>query len=117
MFPDDLRWEGVEPEVQLQVQVVRKRKRKQPQQAAKKLPAKRFDPNAEQKQLQQQRYFCFVCGRSYRYRRNLNRHINLDCGREPRHPCPYCDYVGRDVADLREHVLDQHQAQLLQQGD
>lgn len=48
------------------------------------------------------------CGRSYSWRRSLNRHLQLECGKERRYPCPYCPYRNTRKDNLAVHVNRRH---------
>lgn len=51
---------------------------------------------------------CTGCGREYRYRRNLVRHINLECGKEPRFQCPACPYAAKHKNHIQSHIATKH---------
>ncbi|KAK3915455.1 Longitudinals lacking protein, isoform G [Frankliniella fusca] len=48
------------------------------------------------------------CGRSYSWKRSLNRHLHLECGKERRYPCPYCPYRNSRKDNLAVHVNRRH---------
>ncbi|KAK3915480.1 Zinc finger protein 33A [Frankliniella fusca] len=35
-------------------------------------------------------FTCPNCGKGYSYKGNLNRHIRVECGKEPQQSCPIC---------------------------
>ncbi|XP_039285461.1 uncharacterized protein LOC120351635 [Nilaparvata lugens] len=35
---------------------------------------------------------CTNCGKRYKYKRNLQTHMKLECGKEPHLKCPYCEH-------------------------
>ena len=53
---------------------------------------------------------CLRCGNSYTYRKNLMRHINLECGKEPKFQCPHCPRKAKHKAHILRHMKSQHAA-------
>lgn len=52
---------------------------------------------------------CPACNKVYRWKRNLRRHVLLECGdKTPRHPCPCCPYQSKHKADLQRHCKRLH---------
>ncbi|KAJ8894854.1 hypothetical protein PR048_000161 [Dryococelus australis] len=51
---------------------------------------------------------CPSCRRHYRYKKNLQRHRRLECGKEPQFRCPYCPYRGTQKSSLQRHVSKTH---------
>lgn len=51
---------------------------------------------------------CSTCNKVYKARRNLVRHINLECGKEPQHRCPYCDYKTFRRNERKKHIERKH---------
>lgn len=51
---------------------------------------------------------CEVCGRGYRHRENLKRHIRVECGKEAQFYCMYCDYKSKHKHDLLRHIKCRH---------
>lgn len=51
---------------------------------------------------------CPHCGRGYKVQRSLRRHINVECGKEPRHGCPYCSHISKYRASIVKHVQNLH---------
>ncbi|CAD6201802.1 GSCOCG00002782001-RA-CDS [Cotesia congregata] len=37
------------------------------------------------------RYSCCKCSRSYKNKHHLNRHVRIQCGKEKKFVCPYCE--------------------------
>ncbi|KAG8259317.1 hypothetical protein J6590_014786 [Homalodisca vitripennis] len=40
---------------------------------------------------------CGTCGKRFKYKANLGRHLRYECGVEPQFPCPQCPYRNDDV--------------------
>lgn len=53
-------------------------------------------------------YECPNCYKLYTARKNLVRHINLECGKEPRFMCPYCDYRNHRRNEIKKHCRNKH---------
>uniref|UniRef100_A0A8D9DPJ0 Longitudinals lacking protein, isoform G n=1 Tax=Cacopsylla melanoneura TaxID=428564 RepID=A0A8D9DPJ0_9HEMI len=51
---------------------------------------------------------CNRCGRTYRYKRNLQQHEKNECGREPSHQCPVCPYRTKQKGTLKIHFNIKH---------
>lgn len=54
------------------------------------------------------RYHCLQCGRSYKRRDNLNRHINNECNMPNRFKCPHCRQDYRQRAQVWAHIRNLH---------
>ena len=53
-------------------------------------------------------FFCPNCGKGYTWKKNLRRHLSLECGKTPSQRCPYCSYICNHKADLIRHVRRRH---------
>lgn len=53
-------------------------------------------------------YKCPNCQRSYNARKNLVRHVTLECGRDPQYKCPYCSYSKHRRNELKNHIEKKH---------
>lgn len=53
-------------------------------------------------------YECQTCHRRYSARKNLVRHLTLECGREPQYKCPYCSYSKHRRNELKKHLEKKH---------
>lgn len=53
---------------------------------------------------------CQRCGNFYTYKKNLLRHLNLECGKEPQFQCPYCPKKAKHKNHLLRHIKSQHAA-------
>ncbi|RZF39475.1 hypothetical protein LSTR_LSTR000996 [Laodelphax striatellus] len=62
------------------------------------------------------RFGCVRCGKSYKNRRHLIRHLKYECGREPRFSCTFCPHRSRYKTDLKTHMFVKHADQFLKQN-
>ncbi|XP_011882305.1 PREDICTED: longitudinals lacking protein, isoform G-like [Vollenhovia emeryi] len=53
-------------------------------------------------------YPCVRCGRCYKVKRSLRRHIVVECGKAPKHKCPYCQHQSKYRASITKHVTNVH---------
>lgn len=53
-------------------------------------------------------YECPKCEKLYNARKNLARHINVECGKEPQFSCPYCGYKNHRRNEINKHVRNKH---------
>ncbi|CAH0760926.1 unnamed protein product [Diatraea saccharalis] len=60
----------------------------------------------------EKRYKCTNCERCYNARRNLVRHVTLECGREPQYKCPYCNCSKHRRNELKNHINKKHPSQI-----
>lgn len=51
---------------------------------------------------------CDTCGRVYRWATGLSRHKRLECGKEAKFCCPYCDYRAKQKVNLFAHIRRKH---------
>lgn len=58
------------------------------------------------------RYACPNCFRTYKRKVHLRRHLNLECGKEPKFACQFCPYKAKQKCTLKSHVALKH-AQIL----
>jgi DNA-directed RNA polymerase subunit RPC12/RpoP len=49
-------------------------------------------------------YPCTQCGKMYMWKTNLQRHLRLECGKEPQCKCPYCPHKTNRKDVLLTHV-------------
>jgi len=49
-------------------------------------------PNEQRSDVTVERFRCCNCGKVYRWKNTLYRHLRLECGKEPQFHCPYCPY-------------------------
>ena len=55
-----------------------------------------------------QRFFCPRCGKDYSQSKNMRRHYRLECGQEPRYPCPFCKLRYKRNNQLKNHLITRH---------
>ncbi|KAJ4427487.1 hypothetical protein ANN_25135 [Periplaneta americana] len=53
---------------------------------------------------------CPRCGKNYRYKNSLSRHMRLECGKEPQFQCPFCPHSAKHRSHLQTHVASKHKA-------
>ncbi|XP_019881118.1 longitudinals lacking protein, isoforms A/B/D/L isoform X4 [Aethina tumida] len=53
-------------------------------------------------------FVCPKCGKVYNARKNLARHINIECGKPPKFSCMYCDYKNYRRNEIKKHVSKKH---------
>lgn len=53
-------------------------------------------------------YECPKCRRIYNARKNLVRHMNLECGRDPQYKCPHCPHGNHRRNELKRHIQKKH---------
>ena len=55
-----------------------------------------------------QRFACPRCGKDYSQRKNMRRHYRLECGQEPKYPCPICNLRFKRHNQMNGHMLTRH---------
>lgn len=53
-------------------------------------------------------YICPNCQKVYNARKNLARHVNSECGKEPQYSCPYCEYKNYRRNEIKKHAKNKH---------
>ncbi|XP_033231881.1 gastrula zinc finger protein XlCGF8.2DB-like [Belonocnema kinseyi] len=53
-------------------------------------------------------HVCQMCGKAYKQRYNLTRHLKYECNRNPRFKCPLCIYQAKRRAHIISHVKTVH---------
>lgn len=76
----------------------------QPKAYAKKRPSHMLPKRGEHAQ----RFVCPRCGKDYSQRKNMRRHYRLECGQEPRYPCPICNLRFKRNNQMNSHLLTRH---------
>jgi len=60
-------------------------------------------------ELGKELFECVNCGRNYLHRRNLWRHMKLECGKEPTFQCPYCPKRTKQKVHMKSHITIRHE--------
>ncbi|XP_068146137.1 longitudinals lacking protein, isoforms N/O/W/X/Y isoform X5 [Drosophila tropicalis] len=58
--------------------------------------------------LDEAKFACNVCGKTYKIKGSLKRHKNYECGVEPTLKCPHCPHKCKYKSDLRKHMNQKH---------
>lgn len=53
---------------------------------------------------------CESCGKIYKWRRTLQNHIKVECGKDPQFQCPYCPLRSKRKGNLTAHIKAVHGA-------
>ncbi|XP_039285468.1 zinc finger protein 790 [Nilaparvata lugens] len=56
----------------------------------------------------EERFACERCSRSYKNRGHLMRHIQYECGIEPRFKCPLCPHRSHHGSNMKVHMFLKH---------
>lgn len=51
---------------------------------------------------------CEICGKVYKWRRTLQNHKKLECGKEPQFKCPFCPLRSKRKGNLSSHIKTVH---------
>lgn len=52
---------------------------------------------------------CHQCGKVYKWKSTLARHLNVECGgKEPNFQCKYCVYKAKQLGNLKVHIRKHH---------
>lgn len=65
-------------------------------------------PNKQRSGMTVEGFRCCNCGKVYRWKNTLLRHLRLECGKEPQFHCPYCPYRAKRKGNLLKHVTIRH---------
>jgi hypothetical protein len=55
---------------------------------------------------------CTRCGKVYRWKKSLNLHLRVECGKDPQFQCPACPYKAKQKGNLKSHMRICHSADL-----
>ncbi|KAG8308281.1 hypothetical protein J6590_002370 [Homalodisca vitripennis] len=58
-------------------------------------------------------FACLTCGRRYRQKHHLKRHVEYECNVEPRFQCRHCGDKFRHNHSMQRHMLNMHQPQFM----
>ncbi|XP_026325218.1 longitudinals lacking protein, isoforms A/B/D/L-like isoform X2 [Hyposmocoma kahamanoa] len=72
-----------------------------PRERSKALPCAQY-------KTENNKYKCPNCQRCYNARKNLVRHVTLECGREPQYKCPHCVFSKHRRNELKKHLERKH---------
>lgn len=61
-----------------------------------------------EKTIIQKPFRCCQCSKSYSCKRNLSRHLQLECGRAPKYSCPFCAFKMKHKSSLIRHMKHKH---------
>ena len=50
-------------------------------------------------------YYCQNCGKVYRWKTTLNRHVRYECEKEPNIACPYCSFITNRKTTVQKHII------------
>lgn len=53
-------------------------------------------------------FVCERCGKCYKHKGDLTRHLRYECGLEPQFSCPHCPHRTKRKQDLRTHIGLKH---------
>lgn len=53
---------------------------------------------------------CESCGKIYKWRRTLQNHIKVECGKDPQFQCPYCPLRSKRKGNISAHIKAVHGA-------
>ncbi|XP_046142401.1 longitudinals lacking protein, isoforms A/B/D/L-like isoform X17 [Osmia bicornis bicornis] len=73
-----------------------------------------LDKNVKRKSLKmsacdkKKPFQCQKCGRGFTLKRNKDRHVNYECGHEPRFQCPYCGLRSKQTSPVYAHIRKKH---------
>jgi uncharacterized C2H2 Zn-finger protein len=65
-------------------------------------------PVAVEDHGRQEDFQCRMCGKTYRYKKNMIRHIRFECGKEPQFQCPYCPHQTKHKSSVQIHIRNRH---------
>ncbi|XP_011500728.1 PREDICTED: zinc finger protein 169-like [Ceratosolen solmsi marchali] len=54
------------------------------------------------------KYRCPLCGRGYKIKGSLMRHMRIECGKNPMLKCPYCDHCTKYKTSIVKHIRHMH---------
>lgn len=60
-------------------------------------------------------FFCH-CGKIYGLKTSLSRHLKLECGKEPKYKCPYCNHYFKRNHNRLRHIKLVHKIKLIEIG-
>lgn len=58
----------------------------------------------------EERFQCRTCGKTYKRRPVVIRHLRYECGIEPKFACPFCPYKAKWNFTLKTHITLRHRS-------
>ncbi|KAH1008479.1 hypothetical protein HUJ05_009031 [Dendroctonus ponderosae] len=58
-------------------------------------------------------FTCSNCTKTYNAKRNLQRHLSVECGKEPKYGCCFCAYKNYRRNEMQNHLKKRHGLMLL----
>lgn len=58
------------------------------------------------------KFVCESCGKKYKTKSLLGRHVRYECGTEPQFPCPLCLHRAKHKQALQYHAIARHNTRL-----
>ena len=55
-------------------------------------------------------FVCPNCSKVYSYKGNLNRHLKVECGKDPQEVCPFCMKTFKHKSNLLTHIDRRHKS-------
>lgn len=55
-----------------------------------------------------EKHGCELCGRAYKRKQHLVRHLRFECGKEAQFECTFCSYKSRQRETLKVHIIMKH---------
>ncbi|XP_033207794.1 longitudinals lacking protein, isoforms A/B/D/L-like [Belonocnema kinseyi] len=56
-------------------------------------------------------HICVNCGKSYKWKHHLSRHLKFECNRNPRFFCPFCPFGSKRRSNVYLHIKNRHKGQ------
>lgn len=53
-------------------------------------------------------YQCEFCNKTYKQKRNLQKHLKYECGQQGQFTCSACDYRAKQKVHLKTHYYNRH---------
>lgn len=53
-------------------------------------------------------YECTQCGRKYKHKGAMQRHMTYECGKPPKFRCCFCAYMAHLKSNLKRHIRRTH---------
>lgn len=57
---------------------------------------------------EEKKNICGLCGKRYKHRTHLNRHVKYECNIPPQFACPVCPYKAKQKGVLTRHFILRH---------